>query len=88
VVEIAASSVSYDLHEKKRAYERNGVGEYLVWRVLDQQFDWFHLVNGRYEDVEPDASGVIASREFPGLWLHLTGLLAGDIAGVLAELER
>jgi Uma2 family endonuclease len=88
VVEIAASSVSYDLHEKKQAYERNGVGEYLVWRVLDQQLDWFRLVDGRYKLVEPDASGVIASREFPGLWLHLTKLLAGDIAGVLAELER
>jgi Uma2 family endonuclease len=88
VVEIAASSVSYDLHEKKQAYERNGVGEYLVWRVLDQQLDWFRLIDGRYELVEPDASGVIASRQFPGLRLHLTKLLAGDIAGLLAELER
>lgn len=30
IVEIAASSASYDLHEKLRAYRRNGVQEYLV----------------------------------------------------------
>lgn len=31
VAEIAASSASYDLHEKLEAYRRNGVNEYLVW---------------------------------------------------------
>ena len=30
IVEVAASSASYDLHDKKRAYQRNGVREYLV----------------------------------------------------------
>ncbi|UFP96921.1 Uma2 family endonuclease [Gloeobacter morelensis MG652769] len=43
LVEIAASSVSYDLHEKLRAYQRNGVQEYLVWRLEDGQIDWFIL---------------------------------------------
>ncbi len=32
VVEVAASSASYDLHPKKEAYRRNGVREYVVWR--------------------------------------------------------
>src|SRR5215210_2167848 len=36
VVEVAASSASYDLHDKLRAYRRNGVLEYVVWRVLDR----------------------------------------------------
>ncbi|MDR5639075.1 Uma2 family endonuclease, partial [Thermosynechococcus sp. PP42] len=31
VVEIAASSAAYDLHDKLRVYRRNGVQEYLVW---------------------------------------------------------
>jgi Uma2 family endonuclease len=88
VVEVAASSASYDLHEKKQAYERNGVGEYIVWRVFDERLDWFRLVDGRFEAIEPDPSGIIASREFPGLRLHVAMLLAGDIAGVLAELDR
>jgi Uma2 family endonuclease len=46
VVEIAASSVSYDLHEKKEAYRRNGVREYVVWRVLDNAIDWLRLRDG------------------------------------------
>src|SRR3954453_7071257 len=33
VAEVSSSSVSYDLHEKLRVYRRNGVREYLVWRV-------------------------------------------------------
>jgi Uma2 family endonuclease len=86
VVEVAASSASYDLHDKKEIYRRNAVREYLVWRVLDDAFDWFRLVNGEYLLVEPDPRGVIESQEFPGLRLNVPRLLAGDLATVLAEL--
>ena len=41
VAEVASSSVSYDLGTKLNAYRRNGVREYVVWRVLDRQLDWF-----------------------------------------------
>lgn len=85
IVEVAASSASYDLHEKLRAYRRNGVLEYVVWRTVDGAVDWFRLHEGEYARVEPDASGVIESEVFPGLRLHVPKLLAGDIAGVLAE---
>jgi Uma2 family endonuclease len=44
IVEITASSAAYDLHEKKEAYRRNGVREYVVWRVLDRAIDWFDLL--------------------------------------------
>jgi Uma2 family endonuclease len=88
VVEVAASSASYDLHEKLQAYRRNGVAEYLVWRVLDGAFDWFRLTDGEYVRIEPDERGVIESATFPGLRLNVAKLLAGDIAGVLAELDR
>ena len=63
----------------------NGVREYLVWRVLDDAFDWFRLVDGQYVLMEPDARGVIESREFPGLRLNVPGLLAGDLATVSAS---
>jgi len=43
IVEIAASSASYDLHDKLRVYRRNGVQEYIVWRTYNQQIDWFYL---------------------------------------------
>ncbi|MFN8525533.1 MAG: Uma2 family endonuclease [Chloroflexota bacterium] len=85
VVEIAASSVAYDLHEKKEAYRRNGVREYVVWRVLDGAIDWFRLTDGQYAPVSPDADGVIESDQFPGLRLHVASMLAGDLASVLGH---
>jgi Uma2 family endonuclease len=88
VVEIASSSASYDLHDKLRAYRRNGVLEYIVWRVIDGAVDWLRLHEGEYLRVEPDARGVIESTVFPGLRLHVPKLLAGDYAGVMDELER
>ena len=88
VVEVAASSASYDLHEKKEAYRRNGVREYVVWRTLDGAIDWFRLdPGGEYAGVEPDERGVIESVALPGLGLHVPKMLAGDMAGVLAELQ-
>jgi Uma2 family endonuclease len=88
VVEVAASSASYDLHDKLGAYRRNGVREYVVWRTLDRAIDWFRLRAGEYVRVEPDERGVIESEAFPGLRLDVAKMLAGDAAGVLAELER
>lgn len=86
-VEVAASSASYDLHDKLRAYRRNGVQEYLVWRVLDGALDWFVLRDGVYERLQADEAGVIRSEVFPGLWLAVAALLAGDAATVLATLQ-
>ncbi len=88
VVEVAVSSASYDLHDKLRAYRRNGVREYVVWRVEDHAIDWFRLREGAFERVEPDAAGVVESATFPGLRLHVAKLLAGELAGVLAALEQ
>ena len=90
VVEVAASSASYDLHEKKEAYRRNGVREYVVWRTLDGAIDWFrlNLSDREYERIEPDERGVIESTACPGLRLHVSKILTGDMAGVLAELQR
>lgn len=86
VVEVAASNAAYDLHEKKEAYRRNGVREYVVWRVLDRAIDWFELRDGAYVRREPDDRGVVESAQFAGLRLHLPSLLAGDAASVLAAL--
>lgn len=87
VVEIAASSAAYDLYDKKRAYRRNGVREYLVWRVYEQEFDWFCLEAGKYLKQETEA-GIIRSRVFPGLWLAVSSLLSGEMQQVLAVLDR
>ena len=87
IIEIAASSASYDLHDKMCAYRRNGVPEYLVWRVYEKQFDWFVLADDAYRPVAPDTSGLLHSQVFPGLRLAVDALLAGDVAGVLAALQ-
>jgi Uma2 family endonuclease len=88
IVEIAASSVSYDLHDKLQAYRRNGVQEYIVWRVDDKQIDWFQLVEGNYVRMEPNESHLIQSHVFPGLRLAVQALLDGDLAKVLAEQQK
>ena len=88
IVEVAASSATYDLHDKLRAYRRNGVREYVVWRVHDRQIDWFVLEDDEYRRLEPDAAGLIHSTVFPGLRLLVSALLAGDLGTVLAELQR
>jgi Uma2 family endonuclease len=88
VAEVSSSRASYDLHEKLSVYRRSGVREYVVWRVVDRQFDWFVLGRGRYEPMTLPADGIFRSTVFPGLWLDPAALLAGDLAKVLAILEQ
>ena len=78
VAEIAVSSAAYDLHEKKAVYQRCLVPEYFVWQVVDSQIHWFALEQGDYVELKPRSDGVIRSRTFPGLWLDVRALLAGD----------
>lgn len=88
IVEIAASSVSYDLFDKLKIYRRNGVQEYVVWQVNDKRVDWFELVEGQYLPLVPDANGIIKSKVFPGLNLAVNDLLEGNMAKVLDELQK
>ena len=83
-IEVASSSTSIDTHAKKNAYRRNGIPEYIVWRVRDDAVDWFVLEQGEYVALQPDASGVIESRIFPGLRLNVPALVAMDLSAVMA----
>lgn len=85
--EIAASSASYDLHTKLRVYRRHGVREYVVWRTLDETFDWLILRDGRYEALQPDAGAVYRSEIFPGLWIDAGALVRDDLAAALRTLQ-
>jgi Uma2 family endonuclease len=87
VVEIAASSAAIDLGDKKRAYRRNGIPEYIVWQVFDRKVDWFCLQEGDYVSLPVDPDGTIRSRVFPGLWLAVEDLLTGNMVQVLAVLQ-
>lgn len=88
VAEIAASSVAIDLRDKKRAYRRNGIQEYIVWQVFDQKLDWFSLQDDEYVSLLPDETGVINSQIFPGLRLSTSALLEGDMQQVLSVLQN
>jgi len=86
IVEVAASSASYDLHDKLETYRQSGVQEYLVWRVLDNSLDWFELQDGQYVQLSPD-SGILKSRIFPGLWLNVAALLEFNLAQLFETID-
>lgn len=88
VVEIAASTASYDTTEKKKIYRRNGVKEYIIWRVNDKEIDWFAWKEGEYIALEKDKNGVIESRFFGGLRLNVDAILQDDLAKVLTDLQK
>jgi Uma2 family endonuclease len=88
VVEVAASSIGRDLKDKLEVYRRNGVREYILWRVPDQDMDWFVLSNGSYDQLPSGADGIYRSVMFPGLWLDVAALVQGDLATVFQILQR
>ncbi len=88
VAEIAGSSRSRDVNQKTRAYERNGIREYIIWRTGDKAIDWYVLSDGHYVLKAPDAQGQIESDEFPGLVMDVPAMLAMDRRKVLAALNQ
>lgn len=87
VGEISATTVSIDMNAKLRAYRRNGVREYLVWRVREKAIDWFSLRNGQFEPL-PSTDNIIRSEVFPGLWLNPAALIDDDPTSVLRVLNQ
>ena len=89
IVEVSASRASIDLGKRLNVYRRNQVSEYVVWRVYDEQVDWFVFQAGQFVPHAPDpADGLLKSVTFPGLWLDPTALVRRDLAAVLAALAR
>jgi len=88
VAEVAASSASYDLHTKQTVYRRNRVCEYLVWRVLDREIDWFVLRGSQFEKLVPDAAGIVRSETLPGLWLDTQALISGSMVQVFTVVQQ
>ena len=88
IVEIAASTASYDMNDKLRAYRRNGVQEYIVWQIYENRLNWFSLRDSEYVLLQPDSNGNIQSQVFSGLWLAVEALLNGDLVTVLTQLQN
>jgi Uma2 family endonuclease len=88
IVEVASSSESIDLHRKRRDYEQTGVLEYVVVVLRQRLIRWFVLQGGTYREVEADASRMLKSTVFPGLWLNAPALLRLDGRQVMATLQQ
>jgi len=87
-VEIVGSSRAYDLHQKKGAYRRNGIREYLAWITSESRLIWWELRDAEYQEITSAADGLHKSGVFPGLWLDAPALLKGDMKAVLATLRH
>jgi len=88
VAEVAPFSASYDLGKKFHVYRRSGVLEYVVWRVLDRQVDWFVNRDGQFQPMTPAPDGILRSTVFPGLWLEPAALVRGDKATLKAVIQH
>lgn len=67
-------------------FRRNGFREGIVSRTLEVEIDWFVLEGSEYRRMSHDASGILKSRVFPGLWLDPAALLRGDLSRFLGVL--
>jgi Uma2 family endonuclease len=89
IVEVSASRVSIDLGKRLDVYQRNQVCEYVVWRVYDEELDWFVLRGGQYAQLTPDPTdGLLKSETFAGLWLDAAALVRRDLVSVFSALSR
>jgi hypothetical protein len=67
--EVSWSSESIDLNAKKSDYEKQGILEYLVVALRQEQIYWFVRRRGKFRALEPGPDGILRSENFPGLWL-------------------
>src|SRR5262249_15055194 len=88
VGEIASSSESLDLHQKKADYEQAGVREYVVVALRKKQVFWFVRRRGKFQETTPGKDGIYRSEVFPGLWLDPDAFLKRDRKRLLEILRQ
>jgi Uma2 family endonuclease len=86
--EVASSTEAYDLHSKKRDYERAGVKEYLVVALRQKEVFWFVNRDGKFVEQEADTNGHYRSLVFPGLWLDTNAIIELNSQKLLATLRE
>jgi hypothetical protein len=64
------------------------VREYIVWQIFENRLDWFSLQQGEYVRLAADGNGIVRSLVFPGLWLSVPDLLAGNMTRVVSVLHE
>jgi Uma2 family endonuclease len=78
LAEVSKSSQAYDLHGKRRDYDRAGVQEYVVVLLREQRVVWLVRREGGLVEMEPGPDGIFRSEFFGGLWLDAAALLRCD----------
>ena len=72
-----SAEVRRDTEEKKRDYARAGVKEYIILDPKGQHMHFYRLnAEGRYEEIQPDADGVIRMEVLPGFQFRLRDLFS------------
>jgi Uma2 family endonuclease len=86
IVEIAHSTRSIDMYQKRREYVHSGVREYLVLCVEEAAFHGFRFKP--HGKLAADEHGVLRSNVFPGLWIDCTAVLADNHATAARTLRN
>lgn len=85
VVEVTHSRRDLAMHAKRDDYRRNGVIEYLVLLMEEQEVRWFHFPD---DEIRPNREGISRSRVFPGLWIDIEALLRRDSKRLMEVLQQ
>jgi Uma2 family endonuclease len=88
IVEVASSTEAYDLHSKRRDYERAGVKEYLVVALRQARVFWFVSRRRKFHELAAGPDGILRSKVFPGLWLEPAALLRRDGKRLLEVVQQ
>jgi len=88
IAEVASSTEAYDLHSKKRDYERYGVQEYLVIALRQKQVFWFSREDDKYVELPRGDDGIFRSKVFPGLWLDPQAVLEDNGPRLMEVLQQ
>jgi Uma2 family endonuclease len=88
LAEVALSSQAYDLHAKRRDYDRAGVQEYVVVLLREQRVLWLVRREGGLAELEAGPDGIFRSEFFGGLWLDAAALLRCDTLQVHEVLRQ
>ena len=74
LIEIADTSLTYDLTEKKMEYEGAGVPEYWVVDVADKTIFVFQMEHSHYASLGAKSSGILPLRAFPEVTITIADL--------------
>ncbi len=85
--EVSHASRSFDLRPKLDLYRKTGVTEYLVVLLDEQRLEWRVLEGQSYRPIHSNASGVLKSIVFPGLWINEPAYWENDAGAMITTLE-